>query len=159
MTKGKIALLGSAVALLLCGAGAAGAQDYNGGGYGPGYGPAPSYGPGPGYQDRYEPTTESVIVTPDYDDIQQQQLLGHINGEVNPQAYTISRPVNFSDLNLDRHDDRVELRIRVEQTAQDMCAELDDRVPGLAGYPSADRECVQKATSNAMREVMARYYG
>jgi UrcA family protein len=157
MTKGKIALLGSAMALLLCGAGSAGAQDYYGGGYGPGYGPAPSYGPGPGYQDRE--STESVIVTPDYDEIQQQQLIGHINGEVNPQAYTISRPVNFSDLNLDRHDDRVELRIRVEQTAQDMCAELDNRVPGLAGYPSADRECVQKATRNAMREAMARYYG
>jgi UrcA family protein len=152
MTKSRIALLGSALvgAALLCGAGVAQAQYY--GAYnGPGY--------DRGYGDRYEQTTESVIVTPDYDVIHQQQLAGHINGEVDPQAYSISRPVTFSDLNLDRNDDRVELRIRVEQTAQDLCAELDDRVPGLAGYPSEDRQCVRDATRHAMREALARYYG
>jgi len=154
MTKSRIALLGSALAgaALLCGVSVASAQDY-------------SPYQRPAYSDRsydgprYDPAAgETVIVRPDYDGIQKRQRLGRINGEVNPTEYKISRPVNFSDLNLIRDADYLELRARVRDTAQDLCAELDARVPGLSGDRSADRECVRDATRNAMRQVMENYH-
>jgi UrcA family protein len=153
MTKNRIALFGSAMmgAAVLCGAGVAKAQDYYN-------------GPGPGYYDRdYDdptgPVSETIIVHPypDYDVIEKQQLLGRVDGEVSPEAFRISRPVSFSDLNLSRDADVAELHERVYETASDLCAELDARVPGLSGDRDADRECVRDATRNAMRDVMDRY--
>jgi len=143
MTKNRIALLGSAMmgAALVCGAGLAQAQDYD----------SPAY-----YNYRPAPVTETVIVHPyyDYDRIEKRQLVGRINGEVNPTEYTLSRPVNFSDLDLVRDDDYLELKARVRDAAREMCAELDARVLDLRGDPSADRECVRTATRNAMRDVL-----
>jgi UrcA family protein len=139
MTKGRIALLGSAVlgAALLCGAGAAGAQDY---------GPYRA----PGY---YDPP-ENVTVTPGYyDRVEKRQRLGRINGEINPTEYRISDVVTFSDLDLSQPLDREELRLRIRHTARALCFELNDRVPELRGSPSEDRECVRKATQEAMRDV------
>ena len=138
----KTRILGSAMAVLLCGAGIASAQDY-----GPGYDRT--------YDDRAGPASETIIVHPN-DVIEKQQLLGRVDGEINPQAYMISRPVNFSDLNLSRGADVAQLHERVYETASDLCAELDARVPGLSGDRDADRECVRDATRNAMREVMER---
>jgi UrcA family protein len=146
MTRSRIALFGSAMAVALCGAGVANAQDYRDAYYG-----GPTYRT---YDDRVEPVTETVIVRPDYDVIEKQQLFGNVNGERDPQAYTISRPVNFSDLDLSFNGDRAELRSRIHEAASDMCAELDARVPGLVGDRSADRECVRNAMRNAMRDVM-----
>ena len=151
MTTCRIMLLGSAMALLL--GGAANAQGtYN----------APyDNGPAPydrAYDDRADPVSETVIVHPN-DVIEEQQMLGRVNGEMNPQAYNISRQVDFSDLNLNNGADRAALHERIFQTASDLCAELDARVPGLAGDRDADRECVRDATRNAMRDVMDHVYG
>src|SRR5579863_573995 len=149
MAKKRIALLGSALvgAVLLCGAGIANAQGYNEGYNGGYYDRA--------YDDQVGPS-ETIIVHPN-DVIEEQQLLGHIGGEVNPQAYSISRRIDFTGLNLSRGADRAELHDRIYETASDLCAELDARVPGLAGDRDADRECVRDATRNAMREAMYRY--
>ena len=140
MTKHNFALMGSALAALLCTAGLAKAQDY--------------YGP---YERVYDNGTETVIVHPDYDDVEKRQLIGRINGEVNPTEYTISRPVDFSDLDLSRGIDRQELWLRVHQTSRDLCHQLNVQVPQLRGDSSADRECVRTATRNAMRDVGYRY--
>jgi UrcA family protein len=144
MTKNRIALLGSAVALL-CGAGLAKAQDYD-----RPYETA-AYND---YDSR--PADETVIVHPYYDQVEKRQLMGRINGEINPVELSISRPVSFSDLNLAREADYRELRDRIHDTATDLCAELDARVPELRGDRDADRECVRNATRNAMRDVMDR---
>jgi UrcA family protein len=146
MQKSRIALLGSVMLGLLCGAGVAQAQYYDRD-YDPAY-TQPVYDPVAG---------ETVIVRPYYDRVYKQQRLGRINGEVNPTEYTISRPVDFSDLDLSRGIDRQELWLRVHQTSRDLCHELDVQVPGLRGDPSADRECVRTATRNAMRDVGYRY--
>ena len=139
MTNSRIFLIGSAMAALLCGAGVANAQSTYDRSYDdPAYQAAPA-----------GPASETVIVHPN-DIIEQRQLMGHINGEVNPQAYTISRNIDLSDLNLANRQDRDALHERVFQTASDLCAELDARVPGLSGDRSADSECV--------RDVMDRYY-
>ena len=149
MTKNRVALLGAATALL-CGAGLAKAQDYDSS-----YDSRAYYD----YAARPVPVTETVIVHPyyDYDRVEKRQLAGRINGEVNPTEYSLSRPVVFSDLDLTRDADYLELRARVRDTAADLCAELDARVPQLRGYPSDDRECVRTATRNAMRDVMYRF--
>lgn len=137
MKRHSFAMMGSAIALVLCAVGAAKAQDY--------------------YGDRvYDNGTETVIVHPYYDGIEKRQLLGPHNGEVNPTEYTLSRPVRFSDLDLTRDEDYLELKARVRATAEDLCAELDDRVPQLRGDTSADRECVRTATRNAMQDVFDR---
>lgn len=144
MTKGRIALLGSVMmgAALLCGAGVANAQGYE-----------------PYYDRYYDDTTETVIVRPPYNVIEKRQLTGRINGEMNPTEYTLSRPVSFSDLDLTRDEDYLELRARVRDTARDLCYELDARVPDLRGDTSADRECVRDATRNAMRAILDHRYG
>jgi UrcA family protein len=144
MTKNRIALLGSALALL-CGAGLAKAQDYD-----------RPYETAAYTDYDSRPADESVIVHPYYDQVEKRQLMGRINGEINPVELSISRPVSFSDLNLAREADYRELRDRIHDTATDLCAELDARVPELRGDRDADRECVRNATRNAMRDVMDR---
>lgn len=142
MTKGRIALLSSVMmgAALLCGAGVAKAQD-------------------PYYDRYYDNTTETVIVRPPYNVIEKRQLMGRISGEMNPTEYTLSRPVSFSDLDLTRDEDYLELRARVRDTARDLCYELDVRIPDLRGDSSADRECVRKAMRDAMHDILDHRYG
>jgi len=142
MTKGRIALLGSVIlsAIFMCGGAKAQAYD-------------------PYYDRVYDDTTETVIVHPYYNEIEKRQLMGRINGEMNPTEYSLSRPVSFSDLDLTRDEDFLELRSRVRDTARELCYELDARIPDLRGDPSADRECVRKATRDAMRAVLDHRYG
>ena len=154
MTKTRIALLGSAMmgAALLCAAGLANAQDYSRD-YDRQY-ESPTYN-GPSYS--YErPADETIIVHPYYDRVEKRQLMGRVDGELNPVELSISRPVNFSDLDLSRRADTIELRERIHDTATDLCAELDARVPELRGDRDADRECVRTATRNAMRSALDR---
>lgn len=140
MTKGRIALLGAAMtsALVLAGIGAK-AQDYN----------------GPDDRDArvYDNGTETIIVRPYHDFIQKHQVIGRVNGEINPTAYTLSRSVDVADLDLTQAADRREMRNRVYETAVNLCYELDARVPGLREEESADRECVRTATRDALRDV------
>ena len=136
----KVALLGAAIAALLCGT--AQAQYYSD--------ERPTY-----YYDR--DAGETVIVRPNYDRVEKRQLIGRINGEINPTEYSLSRPVTFSDLDLTQYLDRLELRDRVRHTAENLCFELEARVPELRGDRSASRECVRSATRNAMRDVLGPY--
>jgi UrcA family protein len=143
MTKGRIALLSSVMmgAAVLCG-GVAKAQGYD-----------------PYYDRYYDGSTETVIVRPPYNDIEKRQIMGRVNGEMNPTEYSLSRPVSFADLDLTSDEDFLELRARIRDTARDLCYELDARVPDLRGDRSADRECVRKATRDAMRAVLDHRYG
>lgn len=143
----RIATLGSVLmgAALLCGAGFAQAQGY--------------YGPDDRtrvYDDGYGPPPEDVIVRPDLRAVEKHQVLGNVNGEINPTEFSLSRAVPISDLDLSRPEGRMELRDRVHHAARELCFELDARVPALRGYPSADRDCVQRATQEAMRDVYYR---
>jgi UrcA family protein len=153
MTKCRIALLGAVTAVVL--AGVAQAQDYR---TAP-YDSAPIYRDSDsGYRDggAYDDGTESVIVRPDSGFIEKHQVIGRVNGEINPTAYSLARPVDLADLDMSLASDRREMRNRVYETAVNLCYELDDRVPGLREDESADRECVRTATRNAIRDVMDR---
>ena len=154
MAKKRIALAASAMigTALLCGTGMVKAQDYD-------YGHRAYNGPGyygRVYDDRAGPPSETIIVHPN-DVIQERQILGRAGGEINPQEYSITRTIDFSDLNLSRGADRAELHDRIFETASDLCAELDARVAGLSGDRDADRECVRDATRKAMRDALYRY--
>ena len=142
MTKTRIALLGAAlIGAAVLGTGAASAQYYGDRDYG----------------DRgYDDGTETVIVRPDRDYIERHTVIGRVDGEVNPTAYSLSRPVDLADLDLSQPEDRREMRNRVYETAVNLCYELDDRVPGLRADESGDRECVRSATRDALRDVRYR---
>jgi UrcA family protein len=162
MTSNRIALLGSALfgAALICGGGVAIAQDYSPGYYDRDYAPPqPGYTPEQGfhYGPTHEDVSEAIIVRPGYGYAEKRNLIGRHDGEINPTQYSISRPVSYSDLDLTRHADFVELRIRVREAASDMCLQLDDQFPELRNDRNADMECIRDATRQAMRSVPSPY--
>ncbi|HSS13569.1 MAG TPA: UrcA family protein [Rhizomicrobium sp.] len=132
-------LMGCAIAALLCGTAAA--QEYRDSYYGP-------------YTHYDASGTETVIVRPGYDTLEKYQVTGRVNGEVNPTAYSMSRPVDVSGLDPARPTDYIEIRERIRATARDLCYQMDERVPALRGDESADRECIRQATRNAMRDMI-----
>jgi len=60
--------------------------------------------------------------------------------------------VSYSDLDLNRGSDRAELRYRIRDTAENLCATLEDRDPGLRDMDD-HRECVRDAVQDAMNQV------
>jgi len=137
MTKNNRFLLGTALALgmALASAGAS-AQGF--------------------YDDSYvNDRGETVIVHPTFDRLQRQQLVGRVNGEVDPVRLSISREVSYSDLDLSRDSDFSIMRDRIADTAKDLCRELDARDNNaMTGWDlDADRECVRTATADAMSQL------
>lgn len=126
-------MAGALGAALLCGGGqAAKAQDYNGSPY------------------------ETVIIHPNahaYGRIESHQLLGQVDGEVNPTVLTISQPVSYSDLDLSRVSDVKELRLRVRDTAINLCSQLATRDANVGDDEDTNRECVGRAIQSAMAQL------
>lgn len=65
------------------------------------------------------------------------------------ETTTISRNVNFGDLNLTKHADVEKLKMRVKDTAKDLCKELDKLYP----LQPKDETCVRKSEDRAMVQV------
>ncbi len=65
------------------------------------------------------------------------------------ETTTISRNVAFSDLDLTKHTDVEELKMRVKTTATDLCSELDKLFP----LQPKDETCAQKSEDRAMVQV------
>jgi UrcA family protein len=138
MTKQTKLLFGAAMAGALSAAllgGAASAQTYD-----DGY-----------YRDR----SETVIVRPNVHGIQKRQILGRVNGEVNPTELFLSRRVSYSDLDLRRGTDYRRLELRVRDTARGICADLAAYDLGLRN-DDEDRDCVSRAVNGAMAKVRLR---
>ncbi len=144
MSKTKQAYLGTAfAAALLCAAGGAAAQSYD-----DSY-PADAY-----VNDR----TETIIVRPPhapYNQIERHQMVGHVNGEVDPVYLSITRPVSYSDLDLSNPADFQTLRERVYDTAHVLCMRLARRDPmgTLDSDPQATQQCIREASADAMSQV------
>ena len=140
MSKTKQAYLGTAfAAALLCAAGGAAAQSYG-----------DSYAGDVYVNDR----AETVIVHP-YNHIERHPMVGHVNGEVDPVYLSMSRPVNFSDLDLSNPADFQILRERVYDTAHVLCMTLArrDQMGTLDSDPEATRQCVREASADAMSRI------
>jgi UrcA family protein len=134
------AIAGSFAAALLCGG--AMAQDYSDSHAGP--------APAAGYYDNTR--GETIIVRP-YNRIEKRQLVGRVNGEIDPVEFSISQPVSFNDLDLTRGGDVEELHARVLDTARGLCAELERQNADLRDT-DGNRECVRTATQNAMNDAL-----
>ena len=75
-----------------------------------------------------------------------------------PERVSVSRSVSYADLTLSKPADAAEFRRRIEETARQVCEELDRRVPRSAFDIVLDRDCVRTTTEQAMvsaRRVMA----
>jgi UrcA family protein len=66
------------------------------------------------------------------------------------ERMSISRAVSFADLDLTRAADRRMLRMRISDTAGDVCEELNEPPPSAANL---GRSCQEIARSNAMDQV------
>jgi UrcA family protein len=105
---------------------------------------------------RAQDASESVIVHPesrDYGRIESHRLVGRFDGEVDPTVLTISEPVTYSDLDLSRDSDVNELRLRVRDTAINICSQLAARDINIGDDEVANRECVSRAIETAMAEL------
>lgn len=66
------------------------------------------------------------------------------------QDISLSQGVEFSDLDLSTRSGLIELRMRIEETAQNLCHEIDRR------YPTVDDTigmCVSRTVASAMAQV------
>jgi UrcA family protein len=67
---------------------------------------------------------------------------------------TMSRGVNFHDLDLSSEKDVATLETRVRQAADDICRELGRRFPtGRFARSNQNRDCVKNASDSALTEV------
>lgn len=67
---------------------------------------------------------------------------------------TMSRAINFHDLNLANDGDVTALKQRVNDTARAICRQLDRRFSGGRWQRTPqDRDCVQNASNSALAEV------
>jgi UrcA family protein len=77
-------------------------------------------------------------------------------GPRNVQTISVSRNVDFHDLDLARPRDATALEQRVEQAAQDVCRELDSRYGGgVRKRTSGDRFGARHASASALVEIQA----
>lgn len=61
----------------------------------------------------------------------------------------LSRQVNFSDLDLSKHADVIELEKRIEATAKEACMKLDEMFPLAASDPGDRWRCTRQAVASA----------
>ena len=69
-------------------------------------------------------------------------------------TFNVSRGVSYKDLDLNTADGRAALEARVQQTAKDVCKELERRHRSAAFAPvAASRACVKDAVNQALAQV------
>ncbi len=92
----------------------------------------------------YGPDTEEVIVTAPYDRLHRSP-----NGTV-----SLSREVSYADLDLSTRTGARELRLRVRDTARDVCDELWERTDDRLSLGSSDKpRCERDAYRSAMAQA------
>ena len=105
-----------------------------------------------GYAYGAPPPTEEVIVTAPRSTFREQRDGGRGTLDLPPSKISLSQAVSYSDLNLARWDDALELRHRVRAAAHDVCRELAEAYPlhqisGSNCYRDAVRNGLVRANS------------
>jgi UrcA family protein len=95
---------------------------------------------------------ETVYVHPIPDRIHRSSVRPGMNGYLYSQQISASRTVDFADINLSRPAGWRMLRLRIADTARDLCAGLQNTDRWNVDRDEF-RSCVTKATNNAMRDV------
>ncbi len=76
---------------------------------------------------------------------------GRKNNPVNAEVASISHPVGYSDLDLSRAEDAATLKKRVNETATQICIELNSKYPKTQFRVVYGKEdCVKSAVDEAM---------
>jgi len=104
-------------------------------------------------QTTYTTTTrEEIVITPPY---VEHRPLGRSGTGIPVEELSLSRGVDYSDLDLSRWDDVQLLNDRIRQAAYMACGELDRQYPEslYPSYQSDARDCVVKATNEGMAQA------
>jgi len=106
-------------------------------------------------------TQEEIIVTPPY---VQHRPLGRSGTGIPVEELSLSRGVDYGDLDLSRWDDVRILDDRIRQAAYTACRELNRQYPEALypSYQSDARDCVARATDEGIaqaRWVVANWRG
>lgn len=75
---------------------------------------------------------------------------GAPTGLMNPEVFSLTRAVNYSDLDLSRPADIREMERRIGSTARDICQELARRLRQSGDYVSPANDCIRKATDDGI---------
>lgn len=75
-------------------------------------------------------------------------------GLIDPEIISLTRAVNYSDLDLSNPAGMAALQTRIRNTARDICQELTRRFPRTQ-YVYVDPDCVRKATDDGIETVRA----
>lgn len=97
-------------------------------------------------------TREEITITPPY---VEHRPLGRTYSGVPVEELSLSRPVDYSDLDLSRWEDVQMLNDRIRQAAYATCNELNREYPEslYPAYQSSDRDCVVRATNEGMAQA------
>ena len=94
---------------------------------------------------------EVIVVAPR---LVKRETLGRTATGADVERITLTRRVSYSDLDLTRHADVLELESRVSQMAETACAQLADLFPLDTDDPQ-NADCVRHAKASALAQVDA----
>ena len=103
-------------------------------------------------QTTYQTTTEEItIIAPHV----QHRTIGRSYTGVPVEELSLSRGVDYGDLDLSRWDDVQMLDYRIRQAAYAACGELDRQYPETLypSYPSSDSNCVIRAVDEGRAQA------
>jgi UrcA family protein len=100
--------------------------------------------------------SETVIVHQGPDTIDQSRgVVFDTSGHMTyAEQLSTSRAVNYSDIDLSRSAGLRELRMRISNTARDLCSEVASADPSYYSDTGETEQCVRTATADAMRRVI-----
>lgn len=76
-------------------------------------------------------------------------------GRPETEIIELSRQVSFADLDLTRHQDVMQLRQRIEKTAQRACERLNEMFPVTREGVQGTARCVKRAVADAEKQLQA----
>lgn len=97
-----------------------------------------------------EPTLEEIIVEAPW--LIEREVVGRSSVGAPIEEISLTRRVDFSDLDLTQTADVGELENRIDEIARDSCAKLEELFP-LSTTQQDSRTCVDDAVDDAMAQV------
>jgi UrcA family protein len=79
--------------------------------------------------------------------------VGRSNIGVKIEEFELKRRVSYADLNLCNDADVTEMQTRIENTANELCKELSDKLPSNRSDPAEIGHCTKKASDGAQEQL------
>lgn len=94
--------------------------------------------------------TEQVTVRAPSYVVRRVPISGRQTRLMNAEVISVSRAVNYADLDLSKPSDATELEKRINDTARDVCREVNVLTPKTTFVIVGGQDCVKSATDDAM---------